>query len=649
MLLITGNTRVKVLLLAFLLIGLFRAEAQNKKPKFTEIKISGYFRNYITFRDLQQNYYSPDPNNPIGPLTPKTIMFNGFMWQDPSHQYVTGYREPLMMLVFDGKPSANTSFTVDFLLDNQMTGQIFNTNENAAHANPHPLNVDSNAGRLDYPRRIQSARWLNLGGNILTKYGQFDFKAGGVLNMNMTSATLNFYQYRDDMFERYPWEWQTNSFKRYLAFYNDKTLVRDPRLGSSSIQGFTVRATQMPFRTGFILVYGKANNTNNFQSFLGNNNQDVFGAQVNKKISTHLISLNYYRSSLVINQALFDKSHRNATREEVATSELNLNFKNISFSIEGGAGHVSNPIDSALSWDPLLIAKVNTTKELMPVPLHLQYFYIGANVVNPNSAIVNSSNRNVQAQFGNDLIYNNNIFEGAIGEFGQMVNNRQGINLSGSVDVTKSLRFVLALSSQQELQNIFDTVTFQHRLNGFNRSQFVYYRNGVGPYGRQMNTWRRSWEKIAITDTSAYKKGFNLIDFSVKLKARLFSREIIFSNYINYNSVQDKMAPLALFNSKAFLRNFYEEFMIFYHLHNKISVVGLIGFENTVGNSRTELASNGKPVDQTGHGYGIGLDYDISSSAGIYIRQRWYDFSDRNFVLDRFKGYDTTVELKIFF
>ena len=650
MLLSIGTIRLHFLLfITFLMTVIIEADAQNKKPKFTEIKISGYFRNYFTYRNMQENYYSPDPLNPIGPITPRTLMINGLYRDQNNSTQANGYREPLMMIVFNGKPSANTSFDVDFLIDNQMTGQILNT-KNKPLANPHPISVDSNAGKLDSPRRIQAARWLNLGGGIATKFGKFDFKAGGVLNINMTLSTLNFYQYRDDMFERYPWEWQTNSFKRYTAFYNDKNVIRDPRLGSASVQGITIKGTQMPFRTGFLFIYGKANNTNGFQSFLNNNNQDITGIQLNKKFSTHSFSLNYYQSKLVIRPQLFDKTFHNIAQEQVFSSEWNINFKGLNLTLEGGVGSVSNPIDSIKNWDPIIIAKANTTKDFLPIPLTFQYFHIGSNVVNPNSGILNSSNRTVQAQYGNLLIYNNSIFEGAIGEYGQMINNRQGVNLSGSLDVTNSFKVTAALSSQQELENKFNLITFQHRLNGFNRSQFVYYRNGVGPYGRQMNSWRRSWEKIGITDSSInYKKGFNLLDISVKLKTRLFNRELIFSNYINYNSVQDKIAPIALFSSKAFLRSFYEEFLIFYSIHQKISLVGLTGMERAVGNNRTTLANNSKAIDQTGFGYGIGLDYDISNTTGLYIRQRWYTFNDKNFVLDKFKGYDTTVELKIFF
>jgi hypothetical protein len=642
MLLLIDNTRMRIFLLALLLIVVQEVGAQNKKPKFTDIKISGYFRNYITYRSMQQNYATG------GPLTPRTLMVNGIYRDAAGNGQLTGYREPMMMVVLEGKPSVNTSFVVDFLLDNQMTGQIFNDKLDLP-SQPHGIGKDPNSGVYQMPRRIQAARWLNLGGSIFTKYGLFDFKAGGVINMNMTPSTLKFYSYRDDMFERFPWEWQTNSFKRYLAYYEDKNVARDPRLGSASVQGITITGSQMPFRTGFVLIYGKANNTNAWQSFLTNNNQSIFAVQLHKKISTHSVTANYYQSTLVIRPQRFDKSFHNIAQEQAITSELNVNVKGFNFYSETGAGSVSNPIDSIKKWSPVVITNLGISKGIIPLPINLQYYYIGGGFVNPNSAILNTSNRNVQAQFGNQLQYNNNIFEGAITEFGQMANNRQGFNLSSTLDVKKHLRFSVALSSQQELQNIFNMITVQHRLNGFTRSQFVYYRNQVGPYGRQMNTWRRSWEKITVTDSSSYKKGFNLIDFSARLKTKLFNRDLIFSNYVNYNSVQDKFAPVAIFSSKAFVRNLYEEFMTFYNIHNKLTLVGLVGLERTVGNARTELAPNGKPIDQTGHGYGAGLDIDLSPVSGLYIRQRWYSFSDKNFILDRFRGFDTTVELKIFF
>jgi hypothetical protein len=64
---------------------------------------------------------------------------------------------------------------------------------------------------------------------------------------------------------------------------------------------------------------------------------------------------------------------------------------------------------------------------------------------------------------------------------------------------------------------------------------------------------------------------------------------------------------------------------------------------------RPIYSSTGKPRDQYDHGYGIGLDYDYASRAGLYIRHRWFYHRDKNFTKDAFSGQETSLELKIFF
>jgi hypothetical protein len=39
----------------------------------------------------------------------------------------------------------------------------------------------------------------------------------------------------------------------------------------------------------------------------------------------------------------------------------------------------------------------------------------------------------------------------------------------------------------------------------------------------------------------------------------------------------------------------------------------------------------------------------MSKGAGLYIRQRWMNYQDRSFSKDQYKGWETTVEIKIFF
>jgi opacity protein-like surface antigen len=69
-----------------------------------------------------------------------------------------------------------------------------------------------------------------------------------------------------------------------------------------------------------------------------------------------------------------------------------------------------------------------------------------------------------------------------------------------------------------------------------------------------------------------------------------------------------------------------------------------------IANTQTELDTiSGKPRNQQGFSYAIGLDLQLSKNVGLYLRQRWMNYQDFNFSLDRYKGMESTVELKIFF
>src|ERR1700752_3507307 len=105
--------------------------------------------------------------------------------------------------------------------------------------------------------------------------------------------------------------------------------------------------------------------------------------------------------------------------------------------------------------------------------------------------------------------------------------------------------------------------------------------------------------------------------------------------------------------------------MAFYAIHPKLNLVEFVGYERVKGNNRTELADangnlvkdaqgrpiaspTGKPKDQTGHGYGLGWDYNFHSRASLHLRSRWFSHEDKNFTRDIYQGNEMTMEFKVF-
>ncbi len=198
----------------------------------------------------------------------------------------------------------------------------------------------------------------------------------------------------------------------------------------------------------------------------------------------------------------------------------------------------------------------------------------------------------------------------------------------------------------------------------------MYNKRNYGPYSRLIADYRRSWENIAITDENPdYNKKFMMVDLSLKYKLQVAKKDLIITAFGRANAVSDKANPLALFTDKAFVRQYFEEVMMFYHLHPKFTVLGIANFEQAFGNDRTELAdengelilgggkdknlpmasANGKAIKQFGTGYGLGFDWDFTSRASIDFRYRVYTHEDKSFTKDKFAGQEMSVEFKLFF
>jgi hypothetical protein len=654
------------------------AKASNYK-RWTGLKYSGYVRSYNQYRNMPERYSGPR----------ELINVNGL---DISNGTYTGYQEPLLLLRVEGNPTARTWFQVEYMFDNQMIGKIREDTTAGQHGIASNLN-----------RRAMTYRILQFKAGANTKVGDFTLTAGGGVNWHkMSPFTLWNYEYRDDMFERYPWDPDQQAWNKYNVYYSSQNIARDVRWGNTATQGFIIEGKNMPKGFGFSFLYGKTDNSGGFQTYNTKIPKNLLAGRLEKGIRSHKFGVNYFSQV-----GFIDGTGFNRIRQQIITTDGRLNFNTFKIFYEAGMGQWQDglidknayaflydkpgkdsivPTGRDFGWsngnawknNRAISLQFDFTKEATFIPLNLQFFSIGKGVVNVNSQILNSANNHAVGTPANvGSVYDITTFEGAITDIGQMTNNRQGVYLKHE-DTYGKLKLMVAYGLSQEIEN--DTVnsrnmiSYWHQSNPFTRSRLTYFQSMTGPYERVTSLFRRTYEKFTITDTIVnYKKSYNTLAVSLKYKINLFKRELILANYNNYNSVSDKLSALpsinftANANDKAFLRTFYEEFMVFYGIHPKVTLLGTVSYERVWGNNRLNLADasgneiratdnktpiydpNGRTIDQTGHGYGIGVDYNFASKAGLYIRNRWFDHKDKNFTKDAFRGMETTVELKIFF
>jgi opacity protein-like surface antigen len=606
-------------------IGLLDTDFKVSKPKktwFKNMRYSGYARLFILHRNMQQYYDIP----PTQGLTLPVNLTVG-----------DGYQQPLMLIRMEGSPSAKTAFNMELQFDHRLL-----TKAVAA-----PVISDS-LGRYANIYVI-----FKLTGEVDTRFGKFSLTAGGGANwMRLSPFTLWGYQYRDDLFDRYPWEPEGHDFSRYNSSYAIGDIPRDQRFGMQATQGFILENQNLPGGFEAKVLYGKTQSGGGFQSYLTRTPQNVFATRLAKKLGSHTIGYNYFNQyEYTANQVAYKVIHRandsvyvedNRISQVVTTMDGRFNFENFSVYTESGIGSfLSNTYNAGLkknakpgvehvsqykrNWGETVFLEISTKRQLTYVPLTLSLYRISRHVVNNVSTVQNTSIEQAKSNAQVPDQYYTNYYDGMVTDVGMLANNRQGLNLFAFKDFFNKLKTKLSLGIAQEILNLAgdmrngaranaiagsngadsltripfaNSITFEHRLNSVTRSRFGFYQRFTGPYKRLHSIFRHTYENIVITDTMVnYKKSFSTLQFELKYKFRLFGKEIIMTNFNNFSSVQDHWSAIPVFSNKAFLRYFYTEVMAFYAIHPKLTLVGFFGTERVLGNNRTDLAdANGNLI-----------------------------------------------------
>lgn len=532
--------------------------------------------------------------------------------------------QPFLELVMEGAPRKNAYFKVGYSLNHSFLG----------------LGGDS-------ARQMGVRQFLKFEGNTTTQLGKLHLVAGGGSNwVSMSPLTLSRKEFRIEPFEKIPWDWYTNSPKKYFNYQKKATIRTDERFGQAATQGFSAQFSDMPANFGLLLFYGKTNRnlSPNFADFPMN----TFTTRINNNVSEKSnVGLNFYKQ--------FGHTDRiNAIRDQrqILTTDITYKTPTVFINAEIGGGGIVNPLTND-KWETgeAINIRMRFAKSVTKIPLSLNFYDIHHNVVSQESAGFNS---NVKAPSGGvtrNIEFDGNMFVNILQEVDMVSNNRLGtvLRLDETVGRLK-IEFGNALSVEKE--NLYDTITIQHRVNSFSRSRFTPFGSSVGPYQRIRNRFMRSYETLGVTDSvSNYKKGFNMLDLTLKYKlGNRRKKGLILVNYVSAGSVGEGLKVIPGLSDASFYRQFYEEFSAYYVVRRNLVLMGFVGFEKLIGNNRTIVSAvNGKPLDQSGKGFGVGVDWDFIKNGGLFIRHKWFSHSDENFVLDTFKGQETSLEIKIFF
>lgn len=587
-----------------------KLEGSGMFPKLMEqglnkLSVSGYYRFMGTYTAMDEQY------SEFGDIRKRL-----FLGDDSNI--------PQLSINLSARPSNKTSFSTDFFLWTPLTGSD-----------------------ADYAKGLNLG--VNLNGTHSTKYGTFSVRMGGIHWYTLspfTFATNTGYN-RISLFERNPWDPNTkHSMDRYSQFFEEGLLNQDTRWGQQAFQGFILEGMRLPQDFSFAFMHGKSQ----FNGGSLPTPNTMTAGKIKKDFKKGFVSANgitsvRYSDSLAMETIGFN----------LLTSEFEWRFRDVKLKGEAGAGTYFSPTYT-VQWGEAIDVKVELSKNLTYFPIEFRYFQISPNVINNNGVFWNTSISE----------YNEAITEGPVTEgsqapiipfasslvsIGQMTNNRRGAILNLDMPFTKH-KVTIGYSAAKEIVGLSDRITYGHAANNLALSRMWRWAfpSNVGPYGNLNKIYRGVYETVVVTDSVLSAKGFNSLEVSYKSNYKIFNRDLYIFYLGGFYSVQDDFAALPQFSQKAYLQSYSNQVEFYYNIFDKVVVSNYFGIDRIIANNRTQLdVESNLAKNQIGYSYAIGLDIQLSKNTGLYVRQRWMNYKDLNFSLDRYSGTETSVELKIYF
>jgi hypothetical protein len=571
-----------------------------------QFSISGYYRFVTNYRhlDIAYPHLVNNPNN----------LFIG----DDS-------QIPQLSLNINGSVTRNTSFGCDLYMWTPMTGMGM----------------------------VENVKGLNLGVSLSGSYssdiGTFTVRTGGINWYSLTPFTFqtNKGYNRYTIFERNPWDPNTQSLnERYVTFYQAGAINQDERWGQQAFQGIILEGTNLPGNFSGVIMYGKTQ-LNGGLSPIPNSS---YGGKIRKDYGMNYVSLNTFNST-----AFIDSNETYRAGFNVATVEFRNYFGR--FQIRGEAGVGRTFINGIFTGWGELISLKPTWLIAGKYPLEFHLYRISPKVVNNSSVFINTSGQgNINPNISSQQPVLPAI-ESTMVPVGQLTNNRQGLDINSEFTIGK-VKFSLGYSVSMELERISPRLTYWHPINSLVLAHFWRWNfpSQVGPYNNLSKIYRTVYEKVDLknidpdTRIPNDDKFFNTIEINAKYRFKFLNRDCYLFYLGQYGSAQNFPSWITVMSESALLRTYYHQMEFYITLFPSIVWTNYAGFERIVANydTETDLVSR-RPKNQTGYSIATGLDIRLTRGAGLYLRQRWMDYHDASFANDKYKGFESTAEIKIFF
>ncbi|NVK04553.1 MAG: hypothetical protein HWD92_07005 [Flavobacteriia bacterium] len=612
---------------------------KEKTDEIYQLKLNGFYRFFSTHLLMDQPY-GLDPNS--GAVLDNRTLFIGDDSQLPN-----------LWLNVSGRPTRKASWGFDLFMFQFMDGNVNSTYGSGQVAQTARPTVWDPLPGVRLGNNMSLNLGMNLYGSYLTEVGTFNVRMGGIHWYSMSDLTMATFQgyNRFTLTERNPWDPIGNRLGvRYQQMFQNGDVYQDTRWGERALQGIIVDGINLPGDLNVSAFFGKTELNGGFLTIPNN----TYGGMI-----THMYNdEDVIKFNTINNTTWQDSLNEMQLGFNVHTFEWDANYEYFRAHVEAGIGRFRRDGED-YPWGEAINAKITTKRNVLPIPIEVQYYRVSPYVVNNNAIFWNASfaefqnvNQTSVSTQGSAVL---TPFASSVTMLGQMTNNRTGVNLNTAFKVG-DFNIGLGYGISREIQAIQSRVTFSHFVNQLTRSRFWRWTfpSNVGPYGNYSKVYRDAFQLVNLTDDSlgvtVTPKYFNQFEVHAKYRTKLAYRNFYAFFLGRYYTVQPEFSFLPQFNGEPYLRLYSSELEMFYELSESFIINSYLGYERNIGNYDTELNGNTlRPLNQNGWGVGVGFDVSLGSNAGLFFRHRWFSFEDTSFELDAFSGQESSLELKVFF
>ncbi|MDA3883701.1 MAG: hypothetical protein PF481_10505 [Bacteroidales bacterium] len=536
-----------------------------------------------------------------------------------------GGRNPQLQLDISGRPTARTYFHTDIFLYSPMQGLGYNTNESGLSLG------------------------VNIDGNINTNHGNISFRLGGIQYTKLSRLSLwSSENNGESLFEKNPWDYFQTTAQNYESYYGQGTMLRSFRWGNQFVQGLTVTMNDIPGNFEAKALIAKTPNNGGQASYLNTIPDISYGGSVIRHFGQHYVGINTYQS---ISKS--DSINGKFVGYRVYSTDFSVNLWDNDLTFSGEIAHGQNvqSSDMKMRTGNGIDAKILSRRNLLTFPITLHGYYIEPEFINLNGGFKTfledatgfngeGGSSNPTGAYMSDVDYING--------------NRKGIDLRTEFNIA-GLKINVASGVSQELEQRASTISYVHRINGLVFSRIFQYQSNIGPDSTFYTYFRGYYEERSIDTTHADFAGtpihFAVSECNLKYKFFLFDKPVYVFYLASITTTQNDFSAIPVGKEKAFVHAHYHELEAYFTITEKLVLTSYLGYENINGNEvlQAPTLNSSRKFNQTGKSLGLGLDLVVGHLINLNLRTRWFTFNDTYSSDSHYNGFESSLEMKIFF